>query len=179
MQSSTCAGRIKIDWTQLMQVEMPIFFGDVTEMKLSEKISDVTLVQCCLQAVVYLSVLLDRISPLWCAGSAYHCMYAVLHTVLLFLFLPTLFLYFLFPYFFSFLLFVTSPPLVSFFLVPLVVVVVVPFPIFFVFFCRPPADILTCGAGKFQIFLKKCEDDSVQVSQSQCDSETACTKLGH
>lgn len=64
MQSSTCAGRIKIDWTQLMQVEMPIFFGDVTEMKLSEKISDVTLVQCCLQAVVYLSVLLDRISPL-------------------------------------------------------------------------------------------------------------------
>lgn len=47
-----------------MQVEMPIFFGDVTEMKLSEKISDVTLVQCCLQAVVYLSVLLDRISPL-------------------------------------------------------------------------------------------------------------------
>ena len=106
-------------------------------------------------------------------------MYAVLHTVLLFFLLPTLFLYFLFPYFFSFLLFVISPPLVSFFLVPLVVVVVVPFPIFFVFFCLPPADILTCGAGKFQIFLKKCEDDSVQVSQSQCDSETACTKLGH
>lgn len=64
MQSRTCTGSITIDWTQLMQVEMPILFGDVTEMKLSEKISDVTLVQCCLQAVVYLSVLLDRISPL-------------------------------------------------------------------------------------------------------------------
>lgn len=26
MQSSACTGSIKIDWTQLMQVEMPIFF---------------------------------------------------------------------------------------------------------------------------------------------------------
>ena len=54
MQSSACTGSIKIDWTQLMQVEMPIFLGgDVREMKLMEKqqISDVTLVPssgCCL-----------------------------------------------------------------------------------------------------------------------------------
>lgn len=72
VQSSAGTGSIKIDWTQLMQVEMPIFFlgggGGRDKNEINGKAADL---RCDfgLQAVVYLSLLvLGRISPPWCAS---------------------------------------------------------------------------------------------------------------
>lgn len=72
MQSSAHTESIKIDYTQLIQVEMPIVFGGLTEMELMQMG-----IWYCLQALVYSSLVLDSVYPdhRWSSYSKHRCIH--------------------------------------------------------------------------------------------------------